>query len=176
MLLLLVYVIWCCVMCYSWVQDAVPWRRGLQTEPHHCHLGRSDSNMLWDLCTASTHPPTMPLMFPSSLWQISTSARSCRACVREDSASTPLAASSVNVQEASPSTQIPESVKVLDAHRHVNTQVTYSSLLSLLPWDVSAGRKLTPAVEAFVQRGHMERERKKHRVQKDREILDLFVP
>lgn len=28
--------------CYSWVQDPVSRRRGLQTKPHHCHLRRSD--------------------------------------------------------------------------------------------------------------------------------------
>lgn len=79
------------------------------------------------------------------------SARSCQACAREDSASTPSAASSVNAPEASPSTQKPESVKVSGTHKHMNAQVTYShSLLELLPWDVSVERKLSPAVEAFV--------------------------
>lgn len=84
-----------------------------------------------------TPPPPTILLSVSSLWQISMNVRSCQACAREDSASTPLAASSVNVQEALPSTQTPESVKVLDTHlyfcavqyRHMNTQVTYSSLV-----------------------------------------------
>ncbi len=55
-------VCWCDLvlcLCCSWVQDALSRRRGLQAEPHYCHLGRSDSNMLSD--TNNTHPPTMPL-------------------------------------------------------------------------------------------------------------------
>lgn len=58
--------------------------------------------------------------------QTSTSARSCQACVREECASTPLAASSVNVKGATLSTQKPESVKV--SERHMSSQVTCSSL------------------------------------------------
>lgn len=61
MSLLLVNGLWCYVLFYSSVQDAVSWRRGFQTKPHHCHLGGSDSNMLLDIRTSYTHPPTMML-------------------------------------------------------------------------------------------------------------------
>lgn len=109
-------VIWCCVLCSSWVQDTVSRRGGLQTKSHHRHLGRSDGNMPSDTQLTHTHPQCH-WVFPFSLWQTSTSARSCQACAREDSASTLLAASSANVPEDTPSTQKPESVKVLHKHR-----------------------------------------------------------
>lgn len=48
------------VLCYSWVQDAVSWRRRLQTEPHHRHRGRSDRQTavyrcVWIMMHTHTH-------------------------------------------------------------------------------------------------------------------------
>ena len=126
---LLVNVICCGVVCYSWIQDTLSRGGRLQTKPNHCHPGRSDGNML--LCvyravgahlqtpSCLTHTyPQCHWVFPFSVWQTSTSAKSCRAYAREDSASTPSGASSVNVREATPSTQTPESVKVSDTRMY----------------------------------------------------------
>lgn len=85
------------------------------------------------------------------------SARSCQGCAREDSASTPLAASSVNVQEATLSTQKPESVKVFDTQRLRNSQVTYSSLAH------AKGQFSGKEIESNhggLHRGHMGRQEK----------------
>lgn len=80
------------------------------------------------------HAHTYLKMFSFSLWQTSMSARSCQAYARVDSASTPLAASSVNVQEDTLSTQKPESVKVLDLHMHelASDLVIFSSCLGII--------------------------------------------
>lgn len=65
---------------------------------------------------------TLIVMFYFFLWQTSMSVRNCRACVKEESASTPLGAFSVNVQEVTHSTKRPESVKVSNddaPNRHI---------------------------------------------------------
>lgn len=55
------------------------------------------------------------------------SVRNCPAYAREDGASTHLVVSTVNVQEALPSTWTPEFVKVLSTHAQMNKQVTHPS-------------------------------------------------
>ncbi len=128
--------------------------------------------------TQITPTHNAPECFLFFLWQTSMSARSCQACAREDSASTPLAASSVNVQEATPSTQKPESVKVLDTHmyfcaasqthEHTGDLFLSSSCPGMFQWE---GNWVQPSRPLFSE--DTWRERKE---QKDQEILDLFVP
>lgn len=115
-------------------------------------------------------------VFPFSLPQTSMSVRNCPAYAREDGASTRLVVSTVNVQEALPSTWTPEFVKVLSTHMHKWTN-RWPIRLQLWPWDISLGRKLSPAVEMFFQ-WHMERERerKKHWEQKGKENIGPCCP
>lgn len=98
-------------ICCRWVQDAVSWRRRLQTKPYHSHPRRLDEKIM-SFVFKPTAAQTSPQYFLLFLLQTSMNVKNCLVCVRGVLASTHLAVSSVNVQEVLHWTWKPESAKV----------------------------------------------------------------